>query len=293
MAAWTLFDLTYKTALELGVVIEGTATATGTTITTFDTTDLINNFHDGYFNQGTLWILYNWVTPTGITTLTGLAAPGGEWARITDFKNTTGMLTHTALTVAAPVNSRYAVMNNEYSRELLISQINTVLSLLVIPTVDITTVVTDGAKTEYTLPLNMLDQNIRVWIQRSTTVNDSKWMEVFDWYIAPTSTTVAKKLIFRTQPPEPCVVKIEYWTPHPPLNIRTAALAECLNIDRVVCEAALRCLLWKKSQKSQDDPILDFRTQELAARVDALKRMYPLKRPGPKLATYGIINNFD
>jgi len=292
MALYTLFDLTYRVARELGVVIEGVVTAPGTTTTTYSTTDLTDRFQDNYFNQGILWILYDYSIPVGATTLTGLPAPQGEWARITDFKSSTGMLTHSALTASTSLLDRFAIMSSEYTKDNLVGNINAVLSMLVIPTVDIVTVVTASDKTEYTLPLGMLDQNIKVWIQRSKTTNQNLWQESHDWYIAETSVWTVKKLIFRTQPVEPWNVKIEYWLPHPPLNRVTDSLSGQLNIDRVACEAALRCIIWKKAQKSVVDPALDFRTSELIARVERLKSRYPNRQPEIKLATLGGTDNF-
>ena len=81
--------------------------------------------------------------------------------------------------------------------------------------------------------------------------------------------------------------------PHPALYAMTGKLNEALNINRVVAEAALKCLLWKKGQKSEVDPILDLRIQELMGRVGALRSRYPNKKPEVKLATYGLTNNFD
>jgi hypothetical protein len=65
-----------------------------------------------------------------------------------------------------------------------------------------------------------------------------------------------------------------------------------LNINRVVAESALKCLSWKKAQKSQVDPVLDKRIIELSNRVMMLRSRFPNKRPEKKLATYGNIDNF-
>jgi hypothetical protein len=170
--------------------------------------------------------------------------------------------------------------------------VNAVLSEMQIPYVD-TSITTEAEKTEYTLPDDILDQKIKVWFQRTTTTDHNLWIEHFDWYIAETATGTAKKLVFRTQPQEPWNVKLEYWTPHPALYAITDKLAESININRLTAEAALRCMIWKRAQKANVDPILDSRVQELMARVQALKMRYPNKRPGVKLATLGKVDNFD
>lgn len=281
--AYTLFDLCYRLARELGVSREGTVTS-GSVTTTVDNIFLKDRFADDYFKAGTLFLLYD---------AAGLgAAPQGEWGRVTDFASTTGTVTHTALTIAPAAGDKYAVCNDEYTLDTLTMNINSALSELQIPIVDITTVETDGDVTEHTLPTALLDQNIKVWIQRSTTTSNNLWIEYHDWYIAETATGTAKKLIFRSQPPEPWDIKLEYWLPHPALYARTDKLAESLNVNRVVAEAALKCLLWKKSQKALADPVIDPRIIEMMGRVSALRSMYPNKKPEVKLASLGLPDNF-
>jgi hypothetical protein len=288
MAAYTLFDIAYRVARELSIVHEGTATS-GSTTTTVDNIFLKDRFPDDHFKAGTIFIIY----VASHVPFPPHAPPEREWARITDFAESTGMVTHVALTAAVGAGDRYAVCNPEYTIDTIIQNTNAILSELEIPNVDISTIDTAENTTEYTLPTGVLDQNVKVWIQRSTVTNQNLWIEYHDWYIAETVTGTAKKLIFRHQPPEPWDVKLEYWLPHPALYLNTEKLAESLNINRIVAEAALKCLLWKKAQKAQDDPILDQRITELMGRVVILRSKYPNKKPEIKLANYGLTNNFD
>jgi hypothetical protein len=285
MTAYTLFDIVYRTARELGVIHEGTATSGTSTTQTEDTEGLLDRFRDNYFNGGTIFYISD-VSPFSLPTAVG------TWARVTDFEESTGIVTHTAFGQVIGTGDRYAICNEEYALDALIMNINSILSEMEIPTVDITTVETDSDKTEYPLPTAMLDPNIKVWIQRSTTTDHNLWIEFHDWYIAPTATGTAKKLIFRTMPPDAWDIKLEYWLPHPALYSATDKLAESLDINRVVAEAALKCLLWKKSQKAQDDGVLDPRLAELMARVAIFRSRYPNKKPEIKLATYGNTDNF-
>ena len=288
--AYALFDLTYMVARELGIVVEGVATSAGTTTTTYDITDLRDHYMDDYFNHGILWILYNAEDggrPAGI-----LSAPQGEWARVTGFKKSTGCLTHTALTTGTALLDRYAVMIPEYTKDNLVSNINAVLGDIPVEFHDDTTITTASGTTEYTLPTKLLDQNFEIWINTNDTTNDNYWIKMHDWYVEEEATGTAKKLIFRTQPPEPYHIRIRYWRPHVALNTVNAYMRESVDVNRVVYGAALRCLLWKKAQKSQVDPMLDVRIQEMMGRVEALKARYPNKQPSVKLATLGIIDNF-
>src|SRR5512135_3861498 len=119
MSAYTLFDLTYRVARELGAVVEGTVTS-GTTTTTLDNIGLKDRYQDKHFTAGTIWIL----PPSSGTYL----APQGELARITGFTAVTGSINHNAFTVAASAGMRYAVANAEYTKDNIISNINKVLS---------------------------------------------------------------------------------------------------------------------------------------------------------------------
>lgn len=283
MAAYVLFDLVYRVARELGVAFEGTATG-GAAGQLTDNIFLKNRFGDDYFNAGTLLLLYD---------AGGLgASPQGEWARITDYAQNPGVIFHENFLAPEGVGDRYAAIGAEFTLDTLIQNINMALNSIQIPYIDITTITTEEDKTEYTLPTDLLDQDINVYIQRASTTDNYLWLQVYDWYIAETAVGTAKELIFRTQPPAPYIVKLEYWKQHPSLNVRTDKLAEAVNIDRVSVESALRCLMWKKAQKSQADPILDMRLGEMSSRVAAMRAKYPIRKRGPKLATLGRIDNF-
>jgi hypothetical protein len=285
MAAYTLFDIVYRIARELAVAFEGTATG-GSGTTLVDNIYLKDGFIDDYFNKGTLFLIYD-AGGAGV-------APQGEWARITDFAESTGTITHEALTASIAAGDRYAVANDEYTRDIIIQNLNIFLMETPIPYVDITTITTAEDKTEYTLPAELLDENIKVWIQRTDTTDHNLWTEYSDWYIAETAVGTQKKLIFNSQPPEPWIAKLEYWLPHPALNARTDKLAEHINISRVVLESALKCLLWKRAQKTQAEPILDSRIAEMNGRVMEARSRFPTKKPPEvKLAHYGLTHNFE
>jgi hypothetical protein len=277
-------------ARELGIVSEGVVTSSGTTTTTYDITDLKDQYEDDYFTHGILWILYDWV---GDVVPTILTAPQGEWARVTGFKKTTGCLTHTALTTGTAAMDRYAVMTPDYTKDNLVSNINAVLGDIPVEFHDDTTVTTAESKTEYTLPIKILGQDIEVWINTNDTTDDNYWKQMYDWYIEEDITGSAKKLIFRNQPPAPYHLRIKYWRPHAPVNTVTAPMREAIDVNRVVYGAALRCLLWKKAQKAQEDPYLDQRIADMTVRFEATKWKNLIRKDYIKLGTYGNIDNLE
>ena len=282
MAAFTLFDLTYRVARELGIVFEGTATG-GSQTTVIDTTYLLNRFEDDVFNAGTVWILYD---AGGAA-----AAPQGEMARITDFVKTTGVVTCGTLTAAVASGDRYAIADDMYTKDVIIQAINQVLGEIPIPAIDDTTVETDTDITEYTLATTMLDQNIEVWINTNDETDNNYWIRTYDWYIQDAVTGTGKELIFRNQPPEPYHVRIKYWTPHTPLYATSDKLYESVDINRVVLGAAYRLLLWKKAQMPSAEAALDQRISELYARMEAARWKSPARKDYIKLNTYGYTDS--
>ena len=284
MAAYTLFDLTYRLARELGVAFEGTATAGAATNIT-DTVYLLGRFEDDHFNAGTAWILYD-AGGAG-------ASPQGKMARVTDFVKTTGVATIETVTDAVAAGDRYALADDMYTKDVLIQAINQVLAEIPIPYIDDTTITTDASLTEYTLPTGMLDADIEVWLNREDTTDDNYWLPLYDWYIQESITGTAKELIFKNQPAAPYDLRIKYWLPHPPLNATADKLRESIDINRVVLSAAYKLLVWKKAQKAVDDPVLDQRIAELYPRVEAMKWRNPARKESIKLATLGSIDNLN
>src|SRR4030043_2191330 len=101
MAAYTLFDLTYRLARELGVAFEGTATG-GAVGTIIYCVYLLGRYEDSAFAAGTAWLIWD-AAGAG-------AAPQGELVRITGFTKATGVVAVTPNFTAAPAaGDRYAL----------------------------------------------------------------------------------------------------------------------------------------------------------------------------------------
>ncbi len=283
MAAFTLFDLVYRTLREVGAILETSATAGATTSIT-DGTYLLGRFIDDYFNGGTAFVLYD---AGGAA-----AAPQGEWSKITDFVKTTGVVTISpALTQAVAAGDRVALATAEFQRDEVISQINNELGQILIEKHDDSTITTDAEKTEYTLPAAMLDQDIEVYINTNDTTDDNYWVRTDEWYLEEEDTGTAKKLIFNNQPIEPYHVRIKYWTYHPPLYASSDKLRESVDINRVVLPAAYNLLEWKMMQKSEVDPNLEKKMALLFPRVEKVKATKTPRKGYIKYATLGVIDN--
>jgi len=233
--SFTLANLTYRVARELGIVSEGTAT--GGSTTTIEDTNLRTEADD-YWNSGSIWILRD---SSG-----AIVAPLGEYERVTDFANSGGVITFAALTVTVASGDKYAVAKKTYPLETLIRNVNeAVQDLGIIPQTDITTIDTETNKTEYSLPVAANLDLRRVWQQGNLDdANDNRWTLLYNWELQRTATGSKDLLVFPYQLPSGYDIKLEYGAPHPELHVYSDNLNEGVPITMVVYSAVARCLNW-------------------------------------------------
>ena|SRR3990172_3535339 len=238
-----LFDLTHELARALGVVNEGVATG-GTTTTIIDTVERTEA--DDFFNGGTAWILYD-AAGAG-------AAPQGEYSFVTDTTLSTNTLTlRSTLTAAVASGDRYAVARVKYPLQLLIQKINEALSAIPIEKDDITTITIAADQTEYSLPADVWKLK-KVYLQTNTDdTNDNRFDEIFDWEVQKSATGTANKLILKRQFSTDVILKLAYLTNHQTLRVATDKLDDTIHINRVIYNAAVGCLIWRKAKVGESD----------------------------------------
>lgn len=239
----TLFNLTHELARLLGVVSEGVATG-GSTTTIVDTVERTEA--SDFWNGGTAWITYD---AGGLS-----AAPQGEYSFISDFDATTDTLTlRSTLSAAVVANDRYAVAGLRYPLQLLIQKVNEVLRTIPIQKDDITTITIAALQTEYSLPADVWSIK-EVWIQRNPTdTNDTQPTKLYDWGVQKSATGTANKLVLERQFTANDILKVTYLTEHQTLRVATDKLDDSIHINRVIYDAAVRCLLWYKSKVGDSD----------------------------------------
>ena len=163
-----MFDLTLRLAMKLGTFREGLATA-GTDTT--HTTDTSRVEGDDTFNGGTLWVIWD---ADGAD-----AAPQGEWARVTDFVKSTGVITHDALTAATAAGDRYGISTGRYPLDVLKSAINSVLIEYKQVLYDTTSLDTVNQQSELTLPAGITGANlVQVYAQTNDDADDNRWVPI-------------------------------------------------------------------------------------------------------------------
>lgn len=261
---YTLSDLTYRVARELGLTQEGVATG-GSTTTLVDT--VMRTEQDDYWNKGTVWVLRD---AGGAS-----AAPEGEYATISDFDNATATATISTLTAAIAGGDRYAISTKHVPMHILIQKINQAIQDLgVVPYVDITTITTADNQTEYTLPIAAKRNLLQVYIQTiDDDANDNRWMQIPNWSVQEADPGAAPRLII-PQYASGYKVKLVYMANHPILQVATATLSEYVPVERVIIPAVLRCLEYRKMRtgwRQWDDEIKMY--QDRVAEVEMKRRI--------------------
>ena len=277
--AKTLFDCTYQLARHLGILSEGVAT-NGSTTTIVDTVERVEA--DDLWNGGTAWITYD-AGGAG-------AAPQGEYSYISDFVQSTGTITlRSTLTAAVAANDRYGVARPRYPLQILIQKINEAVGGVIEKT-DTSTVVIAADQTEYSLPANVLDLK-QVWIAADDDTNANGWQKLYDYDVEKSVTGTADKLIFSHQYLADTAIKLVYLTYHDTLRLSTDKLDDSIHIMKVIANAAVGCLIWRKAKVGESDTsindMLNF-YQNLAAQYNA-----EFASTLPKKSAKTISFNFD
>lgn len=275
----TLFDITYQLARKLGIVNEGVATG-GSTTTILDTVERTEA--DDFWNGGTAWILYD-AGGAG-------AAPQGEYSYISDFANTGGIVTlRSTLTAAVASSDRYAVARERYPLGILIQKTNEAIQKLgAIEVTDISTITTATQQTEYTLPANLLELR-EVYIQTNTgDTNDYRWSRIYDWKIEKESTGSANTLILK-QYTSGYLIKLVYLGYHAALNTSSDKLDDSIHIDRVVSNAAVGCLMWRKMKVGESDSTINELLNYYQNEAAAMDAMHPINQTPKRAKTMDIV----
>ena len=277
--SYTLHDLTYRTAREMGIVFESAATG-GSTTTIVDTVMLTQA--DDYWNQGVAWILYD---AGGAA-----AAPQGEYKVISDFANTGDTITlASAVSAAVAAGDRYAVCRNQGSfgwLGILIQKVNQALQDIgPVPAVD-TSLTTAANQTEYTIPIAVKGQLLRVEIQTNVDTDDNQYHTV-SFTVKPTSTAGSTDtLVLDNQPASGYTLKLTYLAVHPELAIYSDKMSEYIPIERVIFAAARDS--WRHLRDWTGLGTWDDKIQELSDKAERAKLDYPIRRPYRQQRVHGL-----
>ena len=286
-----LFDATLRVARNLGTVSEGSCSAAGTTVTLVDAVDRLQAA--SYWVGGPVWITYDAGTTTSIT------APAGRFSRISASTAGGTITVSDSFTAATATGDLYAIGKKRYDLFKLRQNVNRALIEMGPMRVDdITTTTTASSKTEYTLPKAAGRDLREVWIQgRLNDSNDNRWNQIFGWKVQKTITGTADELILPFQYSTGRLLKLVYATEHPELMLYSDEIDEDFHLDRIVIEATVLCLMWRKSRVGDADPSLNdqlgFWINPIPgiglSRLERVRLKYPVKLPpkSPDLLVLG------
>jgi hypothetical protein len=268
----TLFDVAMRVHRELGQLTEGVATG-GSTSTILDANERTDK-DDDYWNGGTAYVVYD-AAGAG-------AAPEGEFSFISDFTKTTGTIAlRTTLTAAVAAGDWYAVAKKRYSLYKVTECINAALQRFGdIVTIDTTSLDTAASQTELTLPVAASVDLREVWIQgRVSDDDDNKWIKIHNWRTKKTAGGTGDTLILPVQYVADRDIMLVYLAPHAQVRVASATIDESVPVDRLVYEAALRCLMWRFSKVGDGDPRLVEQIVDMRQLVAEARVMHPHKKP--------------
>lgn len=260
----TLFDLSLRVAIELGIIRQGVATG-GTTETLVDT-NLLATLDDDYYVQGSVWI----------TDTTDDAAPKSEQSIISGFVGSTGTATlQDAVTVTIAAGDRFAIGAPRYKWFEIVQQINNALYLDGFIGVTDTTLTTVAQQREYTLPAGaQLDLRL---VSIHTTQNDSDRTvpkPLYNWEVRKTATGTQNVLVLNDDYSAGYSLELVYAAQHAELQVVGDKLNEDIHPDRIVFEAAanaMRAYRDRTRLKHLEDSIV-----KLEQKAQLAKQRHPL-----------------
>jgi len=273
---YTCGDAVRDILSELGQLTEGVATG-GSTATVLDS--LLGGSNDDW-NGGSVIITRD---AAGADAL-----PQGQFAIVTDYAATSGIITvpTSTFTTAVAAGDIYGVSTSYYPLRQVIRALNRGLSALGdIPLTDIASITTAAAQTEYTYAVAWKRQPpFRVDIQgKLSDTNDYQWSEVHGWEYVPATAGSTGLLTFRGQPPTGYLLRIWYLSPHPVVETYDDVIFEGFHPELVIWKSILEILIWQRGRSGGTDPsiseMLNKAEQMVTKQEGKHQPWYPKKKP--------------
>ena len=247
----TLFNAVLALSRKLTAVRSGTADAGGSTTTLVDAD---RYEEDEFWIDGTILNITN-----------------TEWARITDYDNTSGTFTYGTLTTAAE-GDKYAAIVPKFPLDTLIESINAVLQEIKYPTEDYTSLDTATNTTEYTLPVGVNRRTLRqVLYQRNNSdASDHDWKIMRNWYVRPKGIGNQEVLVLESAVDAGMDLNLIYTKNHPYLDDLTDEISEYIPLERWLAPAALHAVEsrfnFSSGAKYEKDKIARLERESMEAR---------------------------
>ena len=228
----TMFDATLQLAEHLEVLRTSTATG-GSTTTLIDTK---RTESDDAFNGGTIWL----ITDAGGSS----AAPEGEWARVTDWVNTTTTATMAAMTAAVASGDTYGIATGDFTLDMMIGAINKMLVKQRVTRYDRTSIDVASDQSEHTLPSGIRQDNLmNVYYESDSDSDDSKPVRIN--FKVRTAAAGSQHTLIIHSPRDLSTgydIVLEYETYLSPLYLATDVIDDSIPMARILDDAAASVL---------------------------------------------------
>jgi len=258
--SYTLSDLIFDTSMKLGQVF--TRTATGGSTTTVIDTSIAGQGGDDDWNDGTLIVRYT----------TDGNAPQGEFARITDYVNSTGTFTFAALTASVGAGDTYAYTTARWPLEQMIQLANMGLRALGWVTV-VDTSLTTTAATEYDWSHR---EPLRIDVQTNDETDNNNWMELRSWKFEHGEVGSDNKLIL----PEldtGKTLRVWYQDFHPQLSTYSDEVSQTIHPEVAIWAVVVEALKWMNSRTQGEQSGIVQDLNDARQELDNAKTKFPIR----------------
>lgn len=264
----TLFDATMAVARKLGVLRLGTATG-GSATTTIDTARIEV---DDEFNGGTIWLYETDDT----------LSPQGKWAIISDFVNSTGVITHDTMTDSVEAGDRYGISTARFPLDIIKTAINDEIIKYKAPRYDATSLDVVSGQSEYTLPTGITKSNLlNVYEETVDDADNHRWVPL-TFHVQPAASGTAHTLVIdsrRVSVGNDFLLEYMSWCL--PLDDATDIIDESIPLPRITVHAAAQAVLIVMQTYSSGNELDMDLWKSLTKQAEEADKRYPV-RPANK-----------
>lgn len=250
-----------------------TSTATGGSTTTIVDTKLIDYLgdsnEDDVLNGGSIIIVKD----------TAVAAPEGEYSRISDYDDA-GTITTSTLTAAVASGDTYMYISPDFPLLDMIEVANDALVYLGrIPKV-YSTILSVANQTEYALPVALKGVKLTdIELQGTLTdSDDNQYTPITGWKITP-ALPGSTGLLTIPQFAAGYILRIGYPGIHPRVSTFSDYISEFIHPELATACVTAHALQWYNSQRSGADDYWKSREDRAWNQLDIAKRDYPIQMP--------------
>ena len=218
------------------------------------------------------------------------AAPQGEMRRISSY--TSGTYTHTvdtAFSAAVASGDLVAIANADIPMyEMYRALNNALVKMGDIPQVD-TSITSNAAQTEYTLPVALKRENLlRIEYNGWTgDANDNDWVHIPRWDILPSAPGTTTTIII-PQIPSGRTIRIVYRAVHPTLSASTDVVSEYIHPAVLIPAVTKEVLRWYNGSTGGGENYWLQRENEAAFELEKALKEHPIWEPkrSPKYTNF-------